>query len=211
MTGETVLTLGAVGCRFGDRWVLRDLDLSVGSGERIGLRGPNGSGKTSLLRLIAGTLRPAAGSIDILGGAPRSLAARQAVGACLDHERAVYERLTVRQNLEFVAQLRCAGRQARRVVDEVIAELELDEFAEKRTGECSTGMRAQLALGRALIGDPAVLLLDEPTRAMDTAARERTWAALGRRPQVAVLFASHRDDDLQRCDRVLDLERAAAS
>ncbi len=84
-------------------------------------------------------------------------------------------------------------------------ELELQAILDKRVDRCSTGMIQQLSLARALIGDPAVLLLDEPTRSLDTAAVDRLWQALHARPEAAVLIATHRDDDVTRSDRRLDL------
>ena len=90
-------------------------------------------------------------------------------------------------------------------VDALVEELELAEIAAERVDRCSTGMIQQLALARALVGDPELLLLDEPTRSLDEDAVQRLWAALDRRPQLALVVATHNDADVSRCHGRLDL------
>ena len=186
---------------FGDREVIRGLDLQLRPGSRTALVGPNGSGKTTLLRCIAGTLTPQGGEVRIGGQRAGTLAARHLVGTSLSQERSFYLRLSGRANLRFFARLRhTRARDARRNVAELEEELELTEIASRRTDACSSGMLQQLAFARALLGHPSVVLLDEPTRSLDHAAVSRIWAALDRRPEIAVLIATHLDDDLDRCD-----------
>jgi ABC-type multidrug transport system ATPase subunit len=186
---------------FGDRKVIRGLDLQLRPGSRTGLVGPNGSGKTTLLRCIAGTLTPQGGEVRVGGERAGTLAARRLVGTSLSQERSFYLRLTGRTNLRFFARLRhTRGRDARRNVAQLEEELELSEIASRRTDACSTGMLQQLAFARALLGRPSVVLLDEPTRSLDHDAITRIWAALDRRPEIAVLIATHLDDDLDHCD-----------
>ena len=194
--------------RFGDKEVLGDgIDLTVERGERVALRGPNGSGKSTILRCVAGTLAPSSGDVSIDGHPAGSLAARLLVGVSLSQERAFDLRLSGRENLYFFGRLRLANeRETRRSADGLVEELELDEFASERVANCSTGMVQQLAIARALVGEPAALVLDEPTRSLDADARERFWGALDRRSDLAVLIATHRDDDLARCASALELE-----
>jgi ABC-type multidrug transport system ATPase subunit len=191
--------------RFGEREVIRGLDLQLSAGARTALVGPNGSGKTTFLRCIAGTLTPNSGEVRIRGEPAGTLAARSLVGISLSQERSFYLRLSGRTNLRFFARLRhTRGRDARRAVAELEEELELSEIASRRADACSTGMLQQLAFARALLGRPSVVLLDEPTRSLDEQARGRIWAALERRPQIAVLIATHLQGDLGRCDSRID-------
>ena len=121
-------------------------------------------------------------------------------------ERSFYLRLSGRENLILFARLRGLSRRAATArVDELMPELELAEVAVRRADRCSTGQLQQLAFARALLGEPPVLLLDEPTRSLDQAARGRIWEALDRRRDRAVLVASHLEEDIESCDRVFQL------
>ncbi len=192
--------------RFGARPVLRSVSLEVEPGDRLAVRGPNGSGKTTLLRCLAGTLAPTSGHIHIEGHPSGTLAARQLVGVSLSQERSFYLRLTGRANLHFFARLRHdRERTAARDVRELEEELEIKDIAAQRVDRCSTGMIQQLAFARALLGHPRLLVLDEPTRSLDDDAVKRLWGAIERRPDVAVVLATHRDDDLAHCGTRLDL------
>ena len=191
---------------FRGRSVLRDLDLRVDVGERLAVSGPNGSGKTTLLRCMAGSLIPTSGQILVDGHTAGSRAARSAAGVSLSQERSFYLRLSGRTNLRFFARLRCRDRRsAYREVAALEEELALQEIAAERCDRCSTGMLQQLAFARALLGEPRLLLLDEPTRSLDESAFERVWAALDRRPHLAVVIATHRDDEIQRSQLHLEL------
>jgi ABC-type multidrug transport system ATPase subunit len=182
--------------------VLQGIDVRLDPGSRLGLSGPNGSGKTTLLRCIAGSLTPSSGTIEVAGHPAGSLPARASVGATFASEKAFYQRLSGRRNLTFYASLR--GGDARDAAESVIEELELS-FADQRVDRCSSGMVQQLSFARALLGDPRLLLLDEPTRSLDASAVERFWSALSRRPSVAVVLASHRAEDLESCRERIDL------
>ena len=208
MTTETLLSIRGLGRDFGRTRVIDALDLTLDFGDRVGLHGPNGSGKSTLIRCVAGALEPTRGEVTILGHRAGSFDARRLVGASLAQERSFYMRLTGEDNLRFVARVREPDRAAAdRSVASLIEELELGDIAARRVDRCSTGMIQQLALARALIGDPAVVLLDEPTRSLDDGAVARLWAALDRRPAPAVLIASHDTDDLDRCQGRLELPR----
>ena len=192
--------------RFGEREVLRGLELRLWAGERLAVTGPNGSGKTTLLRCISGTLTPSGGRIEVCGHEAGSLAARRRIGVSLSQERSFYLRLSGRNNLLFFARLRHRRESdARRATEQLIEELELEMIAAERVDRCSTGMVQQLALARALLGSPALLVLDEPTRSLDPGAVERLWGAIDRRPGLTLLIATHRSDDVDRCTDRLDL------
>ena len=201
-----ILQLAAVTRTFAGRRVLGPVDLELGPGERLALTGPNGSGKSTLLRCIGGTVAPSSGTITIDGARAGTRAARQRVGASFSQERSFYLRLTGRENLLTFACLREPAAQARRQVEELVAELGLEDIAATRVDRCSTGMVQQLAFARALLGTPGLLLLDEPTRSLDEAAVERLWAALARRSLLALIIATHRDQDIECCERHLALE-----
>jgi ABC-type multidrug transport system ATPase subunit len=201
-----ILSIEGLHRLYGDREVLHSLDLSLKPGNRTALRGPNGSGKTTILRCVAGTLTPTSGRVEIGGHAAGALEARRLLGASLSQERSFYLRLSGHANLLFFARLRYENElEAATRVEALEEELEIVEIARQRADRCSSGMIQQLAIARALLGEPALLLLDEPTKSLDGDARERLWAALDRRPNTAVLFATHLDEDLTHCDDTLSL------
>jgi ABC-type multidrug transport system ATPase subunit len=202
---QPILSIRGLTRRFGDQEVVGNLDLSVAAGERVALRGPNGSGKTTILRCITGALFPTTGEVRVGDHHAGSKEAINLVGASLSQERSFYLRLTGRENLLFFAQLRHAsGRQALEQVRALEEELEISHITEKRLDRCSTGMLQQVGLARAFLGTPRLLVLDEPTRSLDEGAIARLWAALDRRQQAAILIATHRPDDLDHCHRRID-------
>jgi ABC-type multidrug transport system ATPase subunit len=191
--------------RFGERTVLDGLALRVEAGEHVALVGGNGAGKTTLLRCIAGTIVPDAGDISVGGHTAGTRQAARLTGISLSQERSFYQRLTGRQNLELFGGFHLGSRRAAvAAVEAITEELELREIAARRVDQCSTGMTQQLALARALIGEPCLVLLDEPTRSLDDAAIDRMWGALQRRPDLALLIATHHAEDRARCSRHVD-------
>ena len=204
---EPVLVVEALARRFGTHEVVRSLDLVLQPGERVALCGPNGSGKTTVLRCIAGTVTPSGGRISIDGHPTGSIEARRLVGASFSQERSFYLRLTGHDNLLFYARVRVRGKaEAARQVATVVQELKLEKVVRERVDRCSTGMTQQLAFARALLGEPQLLLLDEPTRSLDERAVERLWRALDRRrDRVGLVIATHRSDDIERCDGQIEL------
>jgi ABC-type Na+ transport system ATPase subunit NatA len=202
---EPVLTLTDLARRFGRREVVRSLDLRLGSGEKVALWGPNGSGKSTVLRCIVGTLLPSAGEVRVCGHEAGSFPARSIVGASLSQERSFDMRLTGHANLLFFARMRFQDeREAARHVAEIEEELELATIASERINRASSGMVQQIALARALLGNPALVLLDEPTRSLDVDARRRLWDALVRRTKTSLVIATHLEEDLRRCDGRVD-------
>lgn len=191
------------GHRFGRRQVFSGLDLDVAAGERVHLGGPNGSGKTTLLRCLAGTLAVRSGSISVYGSAATTRWSRAHLGVSLNPEQAFYLRLSGHDNLLLAARLRVPAALVNREVDSIERELDIS-FAGERVQTYSSGMRSRLAMARALLGEPPLLLLDEPTRSLDSEGRSSFWAAVERRG-VACVIASHLASDRDNCDRALQL------
>ena len=206
MPPTPVLVVRDLHRQFGHREVIGGLDLSVEPGERIALWGPNGSGKSTILRCIAGSVGPTSGWAEIEGYRAGSLAARMLIGTSFSQERSFYMRLDGRRNLVFFAQVHgYSRREAEQRVLSMAHELQIEHILAERVDRCSSGMIQQLAFARSLIGSPALVLLDEPTRSLDESACARLWKALARRSHVAVLIATHRREDLAHCDSRIEL------
>jgi ABC-type multidrug transport system ATPase subunit len=190
--------------------VLRQVDLTVARGEVVGLVGPNGAGKSTLIRIIATVLDLTSGRVTVDGHDVRQqpLEVRRRLGLVLSDERSMYWRLNGRQNLEFFG--RMSGLDRRESLRRTDALLERFDLAhrDRMVYAYSSGMRARLAIARAIIHDPPLLVLDEPTRSLDPVATRdvgeiiRDLAAR----QVAVLLSSHRLDEIEKvCDRIVVL------
>lgn len=188
---------------------LHGVTVKVERGEIFGLLGPNGAGKTTLLKVLATLLLPSEGggrvnSADLIGEAGK---VRMAIGLATGEERGAYWRISGRENLEFFAGLLGASpRAARRRAEAVLEIVDLLPHAQELVGRYSTGMRQRLALARALLADPPVLLLDEPTRSLDVMAAERVLTViqrLARESGKTVLLATHALGEAARvCHRV---------
>jgi ABC-2 type transport system ATP-binding protein len=179
---------------FGDRLAVRDLSLSVSSGEVVALLGPNGAGKTTTMRMLAGLILPDAGTMTINGVAVSAATAnhaRRAVGL-LTETPGLWERLTVRANLLTYARLHTLGDPQRHVT-RVLEEVDLADRADDSAGKLSKGLKQRVALARALIHQPPIVLLDEPTSGLDpSSARQVRQLIAGLRAQGrAVLVSTH--------------------
>jgi len=196
---EAILEARGLTKRLGRRAVLADLDLSLSSGELVALLGENGAGKTTLLRCLAGIAQPTAGHV-VSQASPDRRRARRAVGY-VGHETLLYAELTARENLIFTCRLYGDANPER--VDQLLRELALDRVAGHRVETFSRGMRQRLALARALVHQPQVLLLDEPWSALDPGSAANLDERLRefRNRGGAALFSSH---DLERCAALAD-------
>ena len=185
----------------GDRRVLHGLDFSVARGRITGLLGPSGCGKTTLMRAIVGVQVVESGAVDVLGEPAGSPAVRPRVGYVMQ-AAAVYQDLSARENLRYFA--RVLGAPATRVA-ETLEIVQLADQADRPVRGLSGGQRARVSLGTALLGEPDVLVLDEPTVGLDPLLREDLWrtfqdlAAGG----VTIFVSSHVMDEAGRCDHLL--------
>jgi ABC-2 type transport system ATP-binding protein len=155
--------------RYGSTVALASLDLEINRGEVFGLLGPNGSGKTTFIRLLAGYLLPTAGRLEICGcdAVEQSLQARRLIGY-VPEAAPVYGYMRVREFLAFMARLRgMTGRAVADAVDRVIAALALQAVADRPTRTLSRGFRQRTAIAQALVHDPELLILDEPANGLD--------------------------------------------
>lgn len=188
--------------------LLRGVSLEVAAGEIYGLVGADGAGKSTLLRIAAGQLVPHSGEARVLGLAAgsRELSARLAY---MPQGFGLYLDLSVQENLEFFADLHgLAHDLAAAKIRDLLARTRMQPFSARRAGQLSGGMMQKLALACALISEPRVMFLDEPTTGVDPVSRRAFWQLLGavRAEGVAILYATANLDEAERCDRVGLLE-----
>jgi ABC-2 type transport system ATP-binding protein len=207
---------GLFGPRSREVNALRKVTLRVERGEVFGLMGPNGAGKTTLLRLLATLVPPSAGHARVAGAdlVREAARVRRVVGFASGEERGFYWRLSGLHNLEFFAGvLGMSPAAARSRAAEALERMDLLPMAGQPAGEYSTGMRQRLGIARALLGRPAVLLLDEPTRSLDPVAASGLHTLIARLAadsRTTVLLATHNFDEAARvCDRVAVLVAGA--
>ncbi|RUM97127.1 ABC transporter ATP-binding protein [Pseudaminobacter arsenicus] len=190
--------------RFGDKTVVDHVTMSVAEGEIVGFLGPNGSGKTTTIRIMCGLLTPDAGEGTVLGHnlLTDSLKIKREVGY-MTQKFSFYEDLTIGENLEFVArlyQLRPAGEYVGRTLEELGLASRRDQLA----GTLSGGWKQRLALAACIMHKPRLLLLDEPTAGVDPKARREFWDEIHRlaRDGLTVLVSTHYMDEAERCHRI---------
>jgi ABC-2 type transport system ATP-binding protein len=194
---------------------LRDVSFDVNSGEIFGLIGRNGAGKTTLTKIVATLVQPTTGSISVRGDdtVRHDEQVRRQVGLATAEERSFYWRLTAEQNLMFFARLHgLSDRTAKQRITELFGKLELEEVARRRFGEMSTGNKHRLAVARAILSQPPVLFLDEPTRSLDPLAaarmRELIRSLAQQDPPVTILLTSHNLAEVETlCERVAIISR----
>jgi ABC-2 type transport system ATP-binding protein len=188
--------------RFGTVEALQGLSLTIRPGEIYGLLGPNGSGKTTFIRCVAGLVRPDAGDVRVLGGDPRVAIGAGRIGY-MTQAAALYAELSVEENLGFFAAL-SGTSDVRGRIDAVLRTVELLDRRRSTVATLSGGMRQRLSLAAALLHDPPLLLLDEPTVGVDPALRRDFWQhfrSLASRG-TTILVSSHVMDEAARCDRL---------
>jgi len=194
---------------------LAPLSLEVASGEAVALCGPNGSGKTTALRVVSTLVEPTSGRAAVFGHdvVRRALLVRSAIGVVLASTRSFYWRLSARHNLMFFASTQgvrpgVADERIARLVDELEIDPQVMRTAARRL---SRGTLARLSLARALLHAPRLLLLDEPLSAVDRPSRDLVWRVLDRRRRLglALLAATHDPSVVERCDRAVSIRPPA--
>ena len=190
--------------RFGDKTVVDHVSMKVGYGEIVGFLGPNGSGKTTTIRMMCGLLTPDEGNGEVLGYdlLTQSLKIKREVGY-MTQKFSFYEDLTIAENLEFVARL-YEMTPVSKYVDETLEDLGLTSRRNQLAGTLSGGWKQRLALAACIMHKPKLLLLDEPTAGVDPKARREFWDEIHRlaRGGLTVLVSTHYMDEAERCHRI---------
>lgn len=204
MNGDLAIDVKGMTKRFGTRTVVNGIDLQVRSGEIYGFLGPNGSGKTTFIRMLCGLLNADAGSGTCLGFdvIKESESIKKQVGY-MTQRFSFYEDLSIRENLDFVARM-YGVKHRRDVVDESIRDLGLAGRERQLAGQLSGGWKQRLALAACLIHSPRLLLLDEPTAGVDPKARRDFWEQIHRLAAKGLTFliTTHYMDEAERCHRL---------
>jgi ABC-2 type transport system ATP-binding protein len=200
---EAVIVTQGLTKKFGDFVAVDGISFSVDAGEVVGYLGPNGSGKTTTIRMLLGLLRPSAGEGQVLGFdiVKQSEQVRQRVGY-MSQKFALYHDLSVAENLAFYAGV--YGVDRRRRLDEVLELVGLQKMAHERVSALSTGWRQRVALGAAIVHQPRLLFLDEPTSGVDPNARRAFWDLIYAVVEqgVTALVTTHYMDEAEYCGRV---------
>lgn len=201
---EYVIDVKGLNKKFGNKHVVRDVDLRVKKGEIFGFLGPNGSGKTTMLRMICGLLTATSGGGHCLGYdiIKDSLSIKKHVGY-MTQKFSLYDDMTVQENMEFVGRVYQVKNLKQRV-KEVLDQLEFGSRNKQLAGSMSGGWKQRLALACCLLHDPDLLLLDEPTAGVDPKARRDFWDQIHKLSSegITTLVTTHYMDEAERCTRL---------
>ncbi|WP_235896729.1 ATP-binding cassette domain-containing protein [Oceanidesulfovibrio marinus] len=205
--GETIIEVDDLERKFGDFYAVRGLDFTVSRGEIFGLLGPNGAGKSTTFRMLCGLLPPTGGHLEVAGEDLRTAAAkaRRNVGY-MAQKFSLYGQLSVRENLDFFSRAYgLYGKRQRTRVQWALESLELESEASSNSGELPFGYKQRLALACALMHEPDILFLDEPTSGVDPLARREFWQRISALADagVTIIVTTHFMEEAEYCDRML--------
>ena len=202
--GKEVLTLNNVNISFSKQQVLKDISFKVNKGEILGILGPSGSGKTTLIKAIVGMIEANKGEVEVLGTKMPSLKASDKIGYMAQAD-ALYDDLSALDNLLFFGELYgLKGEKAKRKSLELLKLVRLDEDMRKKVSYFSGGMKRRLSLAIALIHEPEILILDEPTVGIDPVLRREFWHEFERIREggTTIILTTHVMDEAEHCDRL---------
>ncbi|MDP4177762.1 MAG: ABC transporter ATP-binding protein [Bacillota bacterium] len=204
MKSEFVIKIKNLKQQFGKCTVLDNINMNVQKGEILGILGPSGSGKTTLIKDIVGMQKPTNGSVTVLDAEMPSLAVVSSIGY-MSQADALYEDLSAYDNLMFFAAMYgLNGKKAQNRADEVLSLVMLKEHKKKLVKNFSGGMKRRLSLAIALIHEPKILILDEPTVGIDPVLRREFWNEFEnlKKKGAAIIVTTHVMDEAEHCDRL---------
>ena len=211
--GANAIRVRGLTKRFGNLVAVDHVDLDVPARRVYGFLGPNGSGKSTTIRMLCGLLTPSEGKIDVLGlSIPEQADALRSRVGYMTQKFSLFEDLTVRENLEFLAAVQGVPRPRTRArVDELIEQYRFSDRQSQLAGTMSGGQKQRLALAGAVIHEPELLFLDEPTSAVDPESRRDFWEKLFELADLGttLLVSTHLMDEAERCHRLAILDRGA--
>lgn len=196
----------------GEITAVDDVSFSADAGEIFGLLGPNGAGKTTTIRLISTVLQPTGGTVTVAGHSIKAEpeAVRRVIGI-LTTDIGLYDRFTARENLRYFGELYgMTGEALEKRIEELFELLEMQDFADRRAGKFSTGMKQKVAIARSVIHDPQVIIFDEPTSGLDVLASQTVIRFMQRAQQMGklVILSTHEMFNAERlCNRVAIIHR----
>jgi len=210
MNGEAAISARGLTRRFGNLTAVDHVDLTIPKAQIYGFLGPNGSGKSTTIRMLCGLLLPSEGAVEVLGhdATRESEKLRQKIGY-MTQRFSLWEDLTVLENLEFIADIFGIRRSERaRRLEAALDEYNLRDRVAQRAGTLSGGQKQRLALAAAALHEPELLLLDEPTSAVDPQSRRDFWESLFRLvgQGTTILVSTHYMDEAERCHRLAILD-----
>jgi ABC-2 type transport system ATP-binding protein len=214
---KSSIVIEHLGKKYQDVTALNDLTLQVGKGELFGLLGPNGAGKTTTINILCGLVKPTAGTATVCGYdvVKESLKVKDLIGVCIQ-ETAIYPYLTGTENVDLFGNLHAMNKaELKERRNMLLTKMGLAEDAKRRAGKYSGGMKRRLSLILALISDPQIAFLDEPTVAMDPQSRHAVWdflKELKKEEKTIVLTTHYMEEAEELCDRVgiIDLGKLIA-